>query len=231
MFQNLIKNLTFLNDPVFIEIEETLALQSQNAELKEDSVTGQWIPVVAAALRLLISQVGKKGMQKGWKVARPYVQKALKAPQNRIIDGPGSGGCIIQVRSNKTTIQTRLCTYKTWKTCCSALSCSTKSKRSSCYFLKGRSTLLNLDDTMHLHVGYYENDLDYEGVFLKSLDSGKWLLFFYQESYGKKLEQKYEKYDDFVLLVGEYNIDDEDIEDKGDALFEQFLKENGLIKA
>lgn len=35
-----------LNDPVFIELEETLALQSQNAELKEDSVTGQWIPVV-----------------------------------------------------------------------------------------------------------------------------------------------------------------------------------------
>ncbi|MGS0904564.1 hypothetical protein ACVA6F_10135 [Bacillus altitudinis] len=64
-----------LNDPVFIELEETLALQSQNAELKEDSVTGQWIPVVAAALRLLISQVGKKGMQKGWKVARPYGRK------------------------------------------------------------------------------------------------------------------------------------------------------------
>ena len=91
-----------LNDPVFIELEETLALQSQNVELKEDSVTGQWIPVVAAALRLLISQVGKKGMQKGWKVARPYVQKALKAPQNYIIDGPGSGGRIIQVRSKKT---------------------------------------------------------------------------------------------------------------------------------
>ncbi|MBB6601750.1 DUF3986 family protein [Bacillus pumilus] len=84
---------------------------------------------------------------------------------------------------------------------------------------------------MHLHVGYYENDLDYEGVFFKSLDSGKWLLFFDQENYGIKLKQKYEKYDDFGLLVGEYNIDDEDIEDKGDALFERFLKENGLIKA
>ncbi|APT51942.1 hypothetical protein BSA171_10880 [Bacillus safensis] len=83
---------------------------------------------------------------------------------------------------------------------------------------------------MHLHVGYYENDLDYEGVFFKSLDSGKWLLFFDQESYGIKLKQKYEKYD-FGLLVGEYNIDDEDIEDKGDTLFERFLKENGLIKA
>ncbi|MCY7574158.1 DUF3986 family protein [Bacillus pumilus] len=91
--------------------------------------------------------------------------------------------------------------------------------------------MLNLDDTMHLHVGYYENDLDYEGVFFKNLDSGKWLLFFDQESYGIKLKQKYEKYDDFGLLVGEYNIDDEDIEDKGDALFERFLKENGLIKA
>lgn len=43
----------------------------------------------------------EKGNAKGWKVARPYVQKALKAPQNRIIDGPGSGGRIIQVRSKK----------------------------------------------------------------------------------------------------------------------------------
>ena len=90
-----------MNDPVFIEIEETLALQSQNAELKEDSVTGQWIPVVAAALRLLISQVGKKGMQKGWKVARPYVQKALKAPQNRIIDGPDQEGALYRYVAKK----------------------------------------------------------------------------------------------------------------------------------
>ncbi|OLP65496.1 hypothetical protein BACPU_15840 [Bacillus pumilus] len=91
--------------------------------------------------------------------------------------------------------------------------------------------MLNLDDTMHLHVGYYENDLDYEGVFFKSLDSGNWLLFFDQESYGIKLKQKYEKYDDFGLLVGEYNLDDEHVEEKGDELFERFLKENGLINS
>lgn len=31
-----------------------------------------------------------------------------------------------------------------------------------------------LDDTMHLHVGYYEHGFDYEGVFFKSLETGRW---------------------------------------------------------
>ncbi|WP_260851456.1 DUF3986 family protein [Bacillus pumilus] len=30
---------------------------------------------------------------------------------------------------------------------------------------------------MHLHVGYYEHGFDYEGVFFKSLETGRWLLF------------------------------------------------------
>ncbi|AZL49590.1 DUF3986 family protein [Bacillus altitudinis] len=30
--------------------------------------------------------------------------------------------------------------------------------------------LHNLDETMHLHVGYDEHGFDYEGVFFKSLD-------------------------------------------------------------
>ncbi|MGX9291381.1 DUF3986 family protein [Bacillus sp. A015] len=42
--------------------------------------------------------------------------------------------------------------------------------------------ILKLDATMHLHVGYYENNLDYEGVFFKNLDSDKWLLFFDHEA-------------------------------------------------
>lgn len=40
-------------------------------------------------------------MEKGWALARPYVQKALDAPKNYILEGPGSGGRIVQVRSRK----------------------------------------------------------------------------------------------------------------------------------
>lgn len=36
----------------------------------------------------------------------------------------------------------------------------------------------SLDESMHLHVGYYEQGFDYEGVFFKSLETGRWLLFF-----------------------------------------------------
>ncbi|PCK20794.1 hypothetical protein CEY02_11695 [Bacillus pumilus] len=60
--------------------------------------------------------------------------------------------------------------------------------------------MLKLDDTMHLHVGYYENGFDYEGVFFKSLDTGKWLLFFDHESYGIQMNEKNERYDDLGFL-------------------------------
>lgn len=58
--------------------------------------------------------------------------------------------------------------------------------------------MLNLDDTMHLHVGYY-------GVTLK-------------------------KYDHLELLVGKYIIEDDQIEEEGNKLFECFLKENDIVK-
>ncbi|WP_268496849.1 hypothetical protein [Bacillus pumilus] len=34
--------------------------------------------------------------------------------------------------------------------------------------------LPSLDDTMLLHVGYYEHDFDNEVVFFKSLETGRW---------------------------------------------------------
>lgn len=92
--------------------------------------------------------------------------------------------------------------------------------------LRREYKMLNLDDTMHLHVGYYENGLDYEGVFFKSVDSGKWLLFFDHESYGVTLK----KYDHLELLVGKYIIEDDQIEKEGNKLFECFLKENDIVK-
>ncbi|MFT0827208.1 hypothetical protein VSK91_22575, partial [Bacillus swezeyi] len=89
------KEFDFLiEDPVFQQLERTLAKQ----EVKEAEIKPMWIPIVAAALRVLISKVGRSGMKKGWAIARPYVQKALKAPSKYKIDGPGGGGRIIQVR-------------------------------------------------------------------------------------------------------------------------------------
>ncbi|KAA6472275.1 hypothetical protein [Bacillus swezeyi] len=89
------KEFDFLiEDPVFQQLEQTLAEQ----EVKDAEIKPMWIPVVAAALRVLISKVGRSGMKKGWAIARPHVQKALKAPSKYKIDGPGGGGRIIQVR-------------------------------------------------------------------------------------------------------------------------------------
>lgn len=100
--ENFEEEFNFLvNDPVFIELEEYLVLSGQDVTFSDSSVQGQWIPIVAQALRLLTSKVGKEGMQKGWALARPYVKKALDAPSLYELDGPGSGGRIIQVRNKK----------------------------------------------------------------------------------------------------------------------------------
>ncbi|MCY1118953.1 DUF3986 family protein [Bacillus safensis] len=88
----------------------------------------------------------------------------------------------------------------------------------------------SLDESMHLHVGYYEQGFDYEGVFFKSLETGRWLLFFDEKSYGLTFSKKYEKWQDVGLLIGEYPIEDGQIEDEGNKIFEYFLKENNLVE-
>ncbi|MEK4321842.1 DUF3986 family protein [Bacillus sp. FSL K6-3221] len=87
-----------------------------------------------------------------------------------------------------------------------------------------------LDESMHVHVGYYEQGCDYEGVFFKSLETGRWLLFFDQKSYGLNLLKSYEEYNHLGLFIGEYSIEDAQIEEKGQQLFECFLKENGIVE-
>lgn len=82
----------------------------------------------------------------------------------------------------------------------------------------------SLDESMHLHVGYYEQGYDYEGLFFKSLETGRWLLFFDQKSYGLNLLKSYEEYDHLGLFIGEYPIEEE-----GQRLFEHFLKGNGIV--
>ncbi len=88
----------------------------------------------------------------------------------------------------------------------------------------------SLDESMHLHVGYDEQGCDYEGVFFKSLETGRWLLFFDQKSYGLNLLKSYEEYNHLGLFIVEYSIEDAQIEEKGQQLFECFLKENGIVE-
>ncbi|MCA1060305.1 hypothetical protein LCL96_15305 [Rossellomorea aquimaris] len=91
-----------VNDEVFLQFEEHMILTDQDTVLEESSVQGQWVPIAAAAIRLLTSKVGREGMKKGWAIARPYVEKAIKAPSTYILEGAGGGGRIIQVRLKKT---------------------------------------------------------------------------------------------------------------------------------
>lgn len=55
-------------------------------------------------------------------------------------------------------------------------------------------------------------------------------MFFDQKSYGLNLLKSYEEYNHLGLFIGEYSIEDAQIEEKGQQLFECFLKENGIVE-
>ncbi len=98
------KDFPFLaNDPVFLELEATLANGQFETEMTDGPVIQQRaLPaIVIGALRILTSKVGRQAADKAWAIARPHIQKALSAPSKFIIDGP-DGGKIIQVRSKAT---------------------------------------------------------------------------------------------------------------------------------
>lgn len=49
-----------VNDPIFMEMEEHFILTDQDVSIEDNSVSGQWIPVAAAAIRLLTSKLVKR---------------------------------------------------------------------------------------------------------------------------------------------------------------------------
>ncbi|MDP7981532.1 hypothetical protein [Bacillus multifaciens] len=108
-FEEFEKDYDFLvNDPVFVKLEEEISKPRVEHIIEKNPFTGELIvkeevlpAIVIGALRVLTSKVGRNAADKAWKIARPYVQKALDAPSKYIIDGP-SGGKIIQVRSKAT---------------------------------------------------------------------------------------------------------------------------------
>ncbi|MEY8749135.1 DUF3986 family protein [Alkalicoccobacillus gibsonii] len=82
------------------------------------------------------------------------------------------------------------------------------------------------DETMHMHVGYYEMNHDLEGIFLKVLNEDVWCLFYNDEEYEFKIPNKsaYPILEAFGCLVGMYFISDKELTlEKGTSLFYQFL--------
>ncbi|KMK76013.1 DUF3986 family protein [Alkalihalobacillus pseudalcaliphilus] len=88
------------------------------------------------------------------------------------------------------------------------------------------------DEQFHQHVGYYEHDLDLEGILLKVLDKDMWCLFFDFDFYDQEFRNKnqYPFYQDFGYLVGIYDFSTRMLtEESGHTLFINFLTSVSLI--
>lgn len=59
---------------------------------------GHYAQILYTALRFLIAKVGYTLAKKAWDIAAPYIKKAITEANKYDLDGPGSGGRIIQVR-------------------------------------------------------------------------------------------------------------------------------------
>jgi RHS repeat-associated protein len=62
-------------------------------------------PIIWAVLRLLVTigwKIGRDLVERGWDIAYPYVKRAISDSKNYILEGPGGGGRIVQVRNRKT---------------------------------------------------------------------------------------------------------------------------------
>ncbi|WYP26754.1 DUF3986 family protein [Alkalihalobacillus sp. FSL W8-0930] len=82
------------------------------------------------------------------------------------------------------------------------------------------------DETKHMHVGYYENNHDIEGILLKALDKDIWCLFYNDKEYEVKIPDTrvYPFVESFGYLVGMYSISEKELtHEKGANLFYQFL--------
>lgn len=84
-------------------------------------------------------------------------------------------------------------------------------------------------ENFHLHVGYYKNNNDLEGIFFKETDKPTWYLYFHANSYNIQLKKGYKKEVPFGYLVRTYDKADID-EQEGNKLFENFLFEESIIK-
>lgn len=83
------------------------------------------------------------------------------------------------------------------------------------------------DDTQHLHVGYYEDGKDIEGIFFKVAGEDTWCLFFEPSFYQIHLHGSYEWNSSFGALV--LTLETEELTyERGCEFFKQFLQREGL---
>ncbi|MDV2686792.1 DUF3986 family protein [Alkalihalophilus lindianensis] len=87
--------------------------------------------------------------------------------------------------------------------------------------------MMLFDENLHLHVGYYEDDQDIEGIFLKVYEKDIWCLFYNDETYEIKISNKsvYPFINDFGHLVAIYDISTPGLtQEQGNQLLKKFLE-------
>jgi len=86
------------------------------------------------------------------------------------------------------------------------------------------------DDKYHLHLGYYEDNFDYEAIAFKRQLEDVWDVFFDFKGYGiKNITSKYElTFDPFGTRI--FSIDNKEIDyNIGVQRFKQWLSSNKMI--
>ncbi len=91
--------------------------------------------------------------------------------------------------------------------------------------------MMNFEEDKHLHVGFYDNGFDLEGIFLKVKKIDKWCLFFNTKFYNITMKNKYDLFDThFGYMVREYKLKENDLtHEKSSRYLKEFLLEEGLI--
>lgn len=72
-----------------------------NSSISDPTKSTKFLPLLATAFRILVQKVGPTIAKKAWDLAQPYFRMAITQASKFTMDGPGSGGRIVQVRYRK----------------------------------------------------------------------------------------------------------------------------------
>ena len=83
-------------------------------------------------------------------------------------------------------------------------------------------------EDLHLHVGYYKNGFDFEGILFKVINKAEWVLYFHAVHYNIILKRHDKRIEPFGYAVRKYK-QEEINEMLGNAYFQAFLIEENII--
>ncbi|WP_044895236.1 DUF3986 family protein [Bacillus alveayuensis] len=90
---------------------------------------------------------------------------------------------------------------------------------------------MKFDSNQHLHLGYYENNVDLEAVAYKIQNENKWVVFLDHEqdtTLVQKILNQYNYHEKYGYKI--FTIDADDLSyEAGNKLFEALLKTNNII--